>query len=166
MSFVVRTYLYNGFACMLLSCHVRVSGWIYSLVCLNFKELLARSRRHIWSLSDINGIRTHDHLVCEQTPNHLSKLVRKLLPDPNKAHNHDKNSIGKSKIYGDSISRPVIIKHVCTHVSFSWNGKKPILFQFITKMIRKLLKTTSCFVFNNFGKILKDYFILKCLTFF
>ena len=31
--------------------------------CLNVKELLARSRRHIWRLSDCNGTRTHNHLV-------------------------------------------------------------------------------------------------------
>ena len=33
--------------------------------CLNVKELLARNRREIWSLSDCNGIRTHNHLVCK-----------------------------------------------------------------------------------------------------
>ena len=32
-------------------------------VCLNVKELLARSRRHISSLSDSNRIRTHNHIV-------------------------------------------------------------------------------------------------------
>ena len=57
---------------MLLSCHVRVSEWICS--CLNVKELLARSRRHIWSLSDTNGIRTHSHLVCKRILNHLARL--------------------------------------------------------------------------------------------
>ena len=31
--------------------------------CLNIKGLLAQSRRHIWSLSDSNGMRTHKHLV-------------------------------------------------------------------------------------------------------
>ena len=31
--------------------------------CLNVKELLARSKRHIWRLSDCNGTRTHNHLV-------------------------------------------------------------------------------------------------------
>ena len=41
--------------------------------CLN--ELLARSRHHIWSLSDSNGIRTHNHLVLKQTLNHLVKLA-------------------------------------------------------------------------------------------
>ena len=38
-------------------------------ICLNFKELLARSRRHIWSLSDCNGIRTNNHLVRKRTLN-------------------------------------------------------------------------------------------------
>ena len=31
--------------------------------CLNIKELLARSRRKIWSLSDWNWTRTHNHQV-------------------------------------------------------------------------------------------------------
>ena len=31
---------------------------------INVKELLARNRYDIWSLSDSNGIRTHNHLVC------------------------------------------------------------------------------------------------------
>ena len=44
-----------------------------SKVCLNVKELLAWSRRYIWSLSDSNGIQTHNHLVRKQTLNHLAK---------------------------------------------------------------------------------------------
>ena len=42
---------------------------------LNVKERLARNRCDIWSLSDSNGIQTHDHLVCKRTLNHLAKLV-------------------------------------------------------------------------------------------
>ena len=45
---------------------------------LNVKELLARSRRHIWRLSDCNGTRTHNHLVRKRTINHLAKLVKWL----------------------------------------------------------------------------------------
>ena len=45
------------------------------IVCLNFKELLARSRHHIWNLSDSNGIRTHKDLVRKRTLNHLAKLA-------------------------------------------------------------------------------------------
>ena len=43
--------------------------------CLNVKELLARSSRHIWRLSDCNGTRTHNHLVRKRTLNHLAKLA-------------------------------------------------------------------------------------------
>ena len=50
----------------------------HSIVRLNVKELLARSRHHIWSLSDSNGIRTHNHLVRKRTLNHLAKLVKWL----------------------------------------------------------------------------------------
>ena len=42
--------------------------------CLNVKELLARSRREIWSLSDCNWTRTQNYLVCKRTLNHLAKL--------------------------------------------------------------------------------------------
>ena len=43
---------------------------------LNAKELLARNRREIWSLSDFNWSRTHNHLVHERTLNHLTKLAK------------------------------------------------------------------------------------------
>ena len=46
--------------------------------CLNVKELLARSRRHIWRLSHCNGTRTHNHLVRKRTLNHLAKLAKWL----------------------------------------------------------------------------------------
>ena len=46
--------------------------------CLNVKELLARSQRKIWSLSDSNWTRTQNHLVCKQTLNHLAKLAHWL----------------------------------------------------------------------------------------
>ena len=45
---------------------------------LNVKELLARSRCHIWRLSDCDGTRTHNHLVRKRTINHLAKLVKWL----------------------------------------------------------------------------------------
>ena len=38
---------------------------------LNVKELLARNRRDIWSLSDCNETRTYNHLVRKRTLNHL-----------------------------------------------------------------------------------------------
>ena len=43
--------------------------------CLNIKELLARNRREIWSLSDFNWTRTRNHLVRKLTLNRLGKLV-------------------------------------------------------------------------------------------
>ena len=45
---------------------------------LNVKELLTRNRREIWSLSDCNWTRTHNHLVCKWTLNHLAKLAQWL----------------------------------------------------------------------------------------
>ena len=50
----------------------------HSVVCLNVKELLSRSRHHIWILSDSNVISTHNHLVCKQTLNHLAKMAKWL----------------------------------------------------------------------------------------
>ena len=46
--------------------------------CLNVKELLARSRRHIGRLSDCNGTRIHNHLVPKRTLNHLAQLTKWL----------------------------------------------------------------------------------------
>ena len=63
--------------CMLLSCHVIImSRWRFRVnltLCsyLNVKELLAWNRRDIWSLSDSSRIRTHNHLLCKRTLNHL-----------------------------------------------------------------------------------------------
>ena len=72
-----KPYTVKGsFNCMFLSCHVRVStskSTLYS--CLNVKELLALNRRDIWSLSDYNGIQTHNHLFQGKTLNHLAKLA-------------------------------------------------------------------------------------------
>ena len=46
--------------------------------CLNVKELLAWNWREIWSLSDCNRTRTHNHLVCKWTLNHLAKAAKWL----------------------------------------------------------------------------------------
>ena len=51
----------------------------HSIVCLNVKELLARSRRHIWILSDSNDIRTHDHLGRKRTLNPWAKWLSVCL---------------------------------------------------------------------------------------
>ena len=85
---------------MFLSCHVRVVFWVlictvhltvYSYhftcafqseskpySCLNIKELLARSRHEIWSLTDCNWRRTQNQLVHKRTLKHLGKLVKWL----------------------------------------------------------------------------------------
>ena len=54
----------------------RSESTLYS--CLNVKELFARNRRDIWSLSDCNWARTHNHLVLKETLNHLAKLAKWL----------------------------------------------------------------------------------------
>ena len=59
----------------------RTNYWVnpHSIVWLNVKEVFARSRRHIWSLSKNNVIRTHNHLVRKQTFNYLAKLAKWLV---------------------------------------------------------------------------------------
>ena len=52
---------------------------LQSIVCLNIKELLPRSRCHIWSLSDSNGIQTHNYLVRKRTPNHLASVCLRTM---------------------------------------------------------------------------------------
>ena len=46
--------------------------------CLNVKELFARSRPEIWSLSDCSWTRTDNHLIHKRTLNHLAKLAKWL----------------------------------------------------------------------------------------
>ena len=48
----------------------------HCIVCLNVKELFARSSRHICSVVDNNGIRTDNHLVRKRKINHLPKLAQ------------------------------------------------------------------------------------------
>ena len=59
------------------SCHVtspfQSESTLY--ICLNAKELLAQSRREIWSLSDCNWSRTQNHLVRKRPLNHLATLA-------------------------------------------------------------------------------------------
>ena len=59
------------------SCHVMYAfqseSTLYS--CLNVKELLARSRRKIWRLSDCKWTRTQNCLVRKRTLNHLAKRL-------------------------------------------------------------------------------------------
>ena len=44
-------------------------------ICLDVKELLARSKCKIWSLSDCNWTWGHSHLVHKRTLNHLAKWL-------------------------------------------------------------------------------------------
>ena len=61
---------------IILSASFRVNR--HSIVCLNVKEVLARTRCHFWSLSDNNEIPTQKHLVRKRTLNHLAELVKWL----------------------------------------------------------------------------------------
>ena len=84
------------------SCHVTYAfqseSTLYS--CLNVKELLARSRRKIWSLSDCNWTRTHDHLVQRRTLNHSAKILQPfdMVRTYSQMHRTDKYSQHSSKL--------------------------------------------------------------------
>ena len=75
----MSTYLYVAFYSMVIIMS-RTSFRVNteSIVCLNVTELLARSRRHIWTLRYSNDIQTHNHLVCKRTVNRLTQLAKWL----------------------------------------------------------------------------------------
>ena len=77
-SCVVSTYLYCAFGCFFLSCHIWVSEWIYTLVCLNVKELLSWTRHYIWSFSENDRFLTHNDLVCKRTLYYLLTVANWL----------------------------------------------------------------------------------------
>ena len=55
--------------------------WICTCNCLNVKELFARYTRYTWNLSDWNGTRTHNHLVCKPTFNHGAKRLHGFVSE-------------------------------------------------------------------------------------
>ena len=77
LSCVGSTYLYGAFDCILSSCHVCDSAWIHTIL----PECQGTPNGNwcdIWSLSDCNGTRTHNHVVRKRTFNHLPKLANWL----------------------------------------------------------------------------------------
>ena len=70
----MSTYLYSTFDFMSLSCHVRVSEWIYTLSMPECQGTACWNRCVMWSLSDSNGIRTQKQLVHKRRPNWPKKL--------------------------------------------------------------------------------------------
>ena len=92
---VVSTYLYDLFGYILLSCHVRVSEWIY------VKELLARNRRDIsskckWQQQDSNPFPDIQVTIeCRFT----LKCVRDMMLTCSQIHGTDKYSQHSSMIW-------------------------------------------------------------------
>ena len=56
---------------MFLSCTCAFHSESTLNSCLNVKELFVQKRRDIWSLSDCNGTRTHNHVVHKRKLKHL-----------------------------------------------------------------------------------------------
>ena len=78
LSCLLTTYLYGALDYVFLSCHERVSGWIYRY--LNVKELLYWNKHNISSLTDsnCNGTQTHYHLIRKLTLIYLPRLAEWL----------------------------------------------------------------------------------------
>ena len=64
----------------IISCHERVSEWMYTLWPLECQGSPCLNRHHIWSLTKSNGIQTHKHIVRKRTLNHLTKATKPLTP--------------------------------------------------------------------------------------
>ena len=61
---------------VLIMLHTRFRVNPYSAVAwMSRNSLLETDASDIWSLSDCNGIRIYNHLVCKRTLNHLAKLA-------------------------------------------------------------------------------------------
>ena len=78
LNWVVSSYLSLPFDCMLLSCPYAFQTESTLYICVNFKQHLSRKRPEIWSSSDWNRTRTHDHLIRKWTLNHLVELTKWL----------------------------------------------------------------------------------------
>ena len=78
LGFIVSTYLYGPFDCMLVSSNVAISEWFHTLYFPECQELLARNRRDISTLTYFNRSRTHNHLVRKRTLNYYAKLAKWL----------------------------------------------------------------------------------------
>ena len=70
------TCLYGAFDCVLYHATYAPQSESTLHSCLNVKELVARNRCEIRSLSYCNSTRTYNHLVRKPTLNHLAKLAR------------------------------------------------------------------------------------------
>ena len=82
----------DGPVLWVLTCEVHLTVFYYHVTylfqsesalcsCLNVKELFTQNTRlfwSIWSLSECNGIRTHNHLARKRTLKHLAKLTKWL----------------------------------------------------------------------------------------
>ena len=89
------------------------------------KKLLARSRHHIWSLSDSNAIRTHNHITIEC--GFTLKLVRDMITC-SQMQRTDKNSWHSSIVWPVQLNGWVFVYKVsgcafksrCCHLNFSY----------------------------------------------
>ena len=97
----------------------------HSIIYLNVKELLTWSRHHIWSLSDSNAIRTHNHITIEC--GFTLKLVRDMITC-SQMQRTDKNSWHSSIVWPVQLNGWVFVYKVngcafksrCCHLNFSY----------------------------------------------
>ena len=89
--------------------------------------------------SELKLLTEHTLTSCDFSEPDILQIINNQ--DSNKAHGHDMISILMLKLCGEAICRPlnIIFK---TYLNFLQNGRKAMLFQFIKKMISKMLKIT------------------------
>ena len=68
--------MYLSVCCYHVTYPIQSESILYTYLIV--KERLARNRLDIWSLSDYNETRFHNHLVCKRTLSHLAKLTKWL----------------------------------------------------------------------------------------
>ena len=78
-------HLHWDFVFFFLKKLVYKKAWLCVLIMcvlhyLNVEELLAQNSHDIWNLSDCNGIRTQNHLVCKQKLNHSTNWLWIRIP--------------------------------------------------------------------------------------
>ena len=134
-------YLYSAFDCMLISCHILVSEWIYTRWLPGFRETSCLKQARYLNFKWQNGIWTHIHLVRKRTLNHFLKLAKwlsyvvssylygefdcMLLYKPVRVGNFGVTVILNVKV-------PVIeIKHY--HLDYTWKTSQIILRNLIRK---------------------------------
>ena len=139
------------------SCHVTYAFQSESTlnICLNVKELLARSKHNIWSLSDCNGTRIHNHLVCKHILNHLAKLAKWLCVRLGIKWFESRCSHLDDSVFG--LDHLLILYSCIDHIHFEMGLKNSAMYNlwFFLFWFHTAWSTFSCSVIKLFHTILE-----------